>query len=86
METELLIQNPDKVQSPGHLGDDNENEDADNENNNFKMLQQQAPSAEWHEALELIGVKTQNGKLFYKVKWKDLTAKPSWSEDHHVNI
>ena len=52
---------------------------------NAPTLMQQKPSTEWYEALELIGLKTENGKKFYKVKWKDLSAKPSWIAEHDVS-
>ena len=49
------------------------------------LAQLPSPPRPWHEALELIAVKIENRKRFFKVKWKDPTSKPSWIPENDVS-
>ena len=68
--------------STSRQNDDVENEDAlsqlTQEYDVSDALAQPPLNVAWMDARELVSVKTENRRKFYKVLWKDKTHKPSW--------
>ena len=71
---------PQSSRSKLHQNDDDdvieEEEDQDQQQTQNYELDESitVQPTEWHEALELIGVKRENGQMLHKVKWKDMLA------------